>query len=76
MATDAMKLVPATFDEYALETSLFKGEKDWQCSMRDAENRGKKEASFDIARKMKYAGRPFNEIIEFTGLSTETIAEL
>ena len=34
------------------------------------------EGKAEIARKMKAAGRPFSEIAEFTGLSTETIKTL
>jgi len=37
---------------------------------------GKAEANLEIARKMKKKGRPFSEIIEFTGLPTETIEKL
>jgi DNA-binding Lrp family transcriptional regulator len=32
--------------------------------------------ALEIAQKMKSAGRPFNEIAEFTGLSAETIEGL
>jgi predicted transposase/invertase (TIGR01784 family) len=34
------------------------------------------ENKLEIARKMKKAGRPFNEITEFTGIPAETIQEL
>jgi predicted transposase/invertase (TIGR01784 family) len=34
------------------------------------------ENNLDIARKMKNAGRPFNEIMDFTGLTAETIESL
>jgi predicted transposase/invertase (TIGR01784 family) len=37
---------------------------------------GKAEEKLRIAGKMKNAGRPFNEIEEFTGLSLETIEQL
>ena len=37
---------------------------------------GLNKASFDIAQKMKNAGRPLSEIMEFTGLSMETITQL
>jgi len=37
---------------------------------------GLQEKSLEIARKMKDAGRPLNEIAEFTGLATETIYQL
>ena len=37
---------------------------------------GKKENSIDIARKMKLAGKPIEEIIEFTNLTKEEIEKL
>ena len=36
----------------------------------------RKEVKLDVARRMKKAGRPFNEISEFTDLPVETIEEL
>jgi predicted transposase/invertase (TIGR01784 family) len=41
-----------------------------------AEERGRKEGIYEIARKMKTAGRPLSEIAEFTGLPTETIEQI
>jgi predicted transposase YdaD len=37
---------------------------------------GRDEKAFEIAWKMKKAGRPFGEIAEFTGLSPETVQGL
>ena len=37
---------------------------------------GYERANFEIARKMKKAGRPFSEIMEFTGLPAEIIEKL
>jgi predicted transposase/invertase (TIGR01784 family) len=37
---------------------------------------GMEAGKLEIARKMKNAGRPFNEIKEFTGLPLETIEQL
>ena len=37
---------------------------------------GLEEGKLEIARKMKDAGRPLSEIVEFTGLSFETIESL
>ena len=37
---------------------------------------GKAESTLEIARKMKAAGRPLNEIVEFTGLPVETIQRM
>ena len=42
-------------------------------ALRYARDEGKAEGIIEIARKMKNAGRPLNEITEFTGLSAETI---
>ncbi|MDR2701637.1 MAG: hypothetical protein LBB72_04320 [Spirochaetaceae bacterium] len=39
-------------------------------------DRGMSKGKTEIAQKMKIAGRPSNEIAEFTGLSTEIIANL
>jgi len=80
MATNALCQVSAEYEAYALQTSLMKGELDWRSSMKDAKceglTQGRNEASLDIARKMKNAGRPLSEITEFTGLSMETITQL
>ena len=37
------------------------------------EEKGRQESILEIARKMKEAGRPFNEIMEFTGLPIDAI---
>ena len=37
---------------------------------------GKAEEKLEIARKMKNAGKPFGEIVEFTGLSPEVVENL
>jgi len=70
--------------EYIRESGRIKAELDWQCDMtearREARNEGRSEgrseASLDIAQKMKNAGRPLSEIMEFTGLPIETITQL
>jgi predicted transposase YdaD len=36
---------------------------------------GTAESKLEIARKMKKAGRPFSEIVEFTGLSPEAVQD-
>jgi len=38
-----------------------------------AQEKGRTEERLEIARKMKNAGRPLNEIMEFTGLPAESI---
>jgi predicted transposase/invertase (TIGR01784 family) len=84
MATNALYQVSAEYEAYALQTSLMKGELDWRSSMKDAKREGlaegrmegRNEASLDIAQKMKNAGRPLSEIMEFTGLPIETIERM
>ena len=39
----------------------------------EGRNEGQAEKALEIARKMKNAGRPLDEITEFTGLPVETI---
>jgi len=60
MATNTLCQVTADEKEYALLTSLMKGELDWRSGMRDAERRGHKEghneANLENARKMKTMG--------------------
>ena len=62
--------------DYMRESSLLKGELDWQCDMTEARREARSEVRSDIAQKMKNAGRPLSEIMEFTGLPMETIAQL
>jgi len=42
----------------------------------DGLEKGRAEEKLEIAQKMKKAGLPFNEIMEFTGLPTETIEKI
>ena len=42
----------------------------------EGEEMWRRKEGIEIARKMKYAGRPCNEIEEFTGLPTEVITTL
>jgi len=76
MAIKAMKLVASTFEEYALETSLLKGELDWRSGMKDAERRGRNEEKLENARKMKAMNFSAEQIQAVTALSAETIANL
>jgi len=57
-------------------TTLIKSELDYQSRMVDAERKGRKEASLDIARKMKTMGFSVEQIQAVTGLSAETITQL
>jgi predicted transposase/invertase (TIGR01784 family) len=45
-------------------------------ALRHARDEAKAETTLEIARKMKNAGRPLNEITEFTGLSAESIVKM
>jgi predicted transposase YdaD len=60
--------------------NLIKNELDYQSGMVEARREGLAEglnkASLDIAYKVKNAGRPLSEIMEFTGLPMETITQL
>jgi len=88
MATNTLCQVTADEKEYALLTSLMKGELDWRSGMRDAERKGHKEglakgrsegrneATLENARKMKAMGFLTEQIQAVTGLSMETIAQL
>jgi len=40
------------------------------------EEKGRQESILEIARKMKEAGRPFSEIMEFTGLPIDAIERI
>jgi len=42
----------------------------------EGQTKGRNEVKFEIARKMKTAGKPVSEIEEFTGLSSQTIEKL
>jgi len=54
---------------YARDVAMKRG-------MRKGMKKGMKEEKLEIARKMKNAGRPFNEIAEFTGLPLDSIEKL
>jgi hypothetical protein len=60
------------YDKFARNMAIMKNSMDRASAIYD----GKVAANLEIARKMKAAGRPSGEIAEFTGLSTETIADL
>ncbi|WP_461257525.1 hypothetical protein, partial [Treponema sp. R80B11-R83G3] len=61
--------------EYIRKMGELKAELDYQSGMVCAERKGHNKACLDIAQKMKNAGRPLNEIMEFTGLPIETITQ-
>jgi predicted transposase/invertase (TIGR01784 family) len=74
--------------EYARQLSLLKGELDWQSGMAHAKDSGREEgriegreegfakASLNIARNLKNMGLSISQIVEGTGLSTETVTQL
>ena len=68
------------FDEWDLERRREKARFDMGSRLagarREGREEGRQEGSIEIARKMKYAGRPCSEIEEFTGLSSEVITKL
>jgi len=80
MATDAMCQITDNFEEYSLLTTALKNRLDWQASMVGAKRKGLAEGmtkeKLEIARKMKAAGKPLSEIMEFTGLPAETIERM
>ena len=76
MATNTLCQVTADEKEYALLTSLMKGELDWRSGMRDAERKGRNEEKLENARRMKAMGLLSEQIQAVTGLSAETIAQL
>jgi len=92
MATNTLCQVTADEKEYALLTSLMKGELDWRSGMRDAKREGLKEglakgitkgrdegrneANLENARRMKADNMPISQISKYTGLSVEIIAQL
>jgi predicted transposase/invertase (TIGR01784 family) len=58
---------------YARDTGLQRGLKK---GLKKGQAIGRSEEKLEIARKMKKAGRPYSEIMEFTGLSLDTIEKL
>jgi len=92
MATNTLCEVTADEKEYALLTSIMKGELDWRSGMRDAERKGHSEglteghnkgltegfnkANIENARRMKADNMSVSQISKYTGLSAETIARL
>jgi len=76
MAVDTLINITKDEEEFARMTTLIKSELDWRSGMADAENKGRNEASLDIARNLKGMGLSISQIAEGTGLSPETIAQL
>jgi predicted transposase/invertase (TIGR01784 family) len=76
MAVQTLGKFTQTELEYIRETTRLKGELDLQSKMAWAKDEGRDEASFNIARNLKAMGLPISQIVEGTGLSSETIAQL
>jgi len=76
MAVETLGTFTQSELEYMRENSLIKGELDWQCDMTEARREARSEVRSEIAQKMKNAGRPLSEIMEFTGIPIETITQL
>jgi len=84
MASEVLLTISRDEHERARLLSEFKGQKDYESKMVYAKRAGRAEGlaegraerDLEIARKMKNAGKPLSEIMEFTGLPTETIEQL
>jgi predicted transposase/invertase (TIGR01784 family) len=80
MAMNALYQVTADEEEYARLTTIIKSELDWQSrevsARRKGLREGRNEAGLEYARKMKADNMPISQISKYTGLSTETIAQL
>jgi predicted transposase/invertase (TIGR01784 family) len=84
MAADTLGTFTQDEIEYIRQTALIMGELDWNTGINDAKkegftkglNKGRNEASLNIARNLKGMGLPISQIAEGTGLSTETISQL
>jgi predicted transposase/invertase (TIGR01784 family) len=80
MAVETLGTFTQSELEYIRQTTLLKGELDWQSGMANARDEGleegRNEASLDIAQKMKTMGFLVEQIQAVTGLSAETIAQL
>ena len=79
MAVNTLVNITQDEIEYARMSNLIKSQLDYQSGMVGAERKGRAEGlaekALEIARKMKNAGRPLSEIMEFTGLLAETIEQ-
>jgi predicted transposase/invertase (TIGR01784 family) len=76
MAVNTLVNITQDEIEYERMSNLIKSQLDYQSGMVGAKREGRAEKAFEIAQKMKKAGRPFNEIMEFTGLPAETIEKI
>jgi len=71
-AEKAVEKISRSYLKYIREMNIAKNEYDrWLFA-----EISRDEALYGVARKMKTAGKPMNEIEEFTGLSSQTIENL
>ena len=75
-AERALSKVDRDYAKYMRHMNILKNSMDQASREYNAREEGRNDEKLEIARKMKKAGRPLNEIIEFTGLSSETIEGL
>ena len=75
MAVNTLVNITQDEIEYERMSNLIKSQLDYQSDMVWAKREGRAEGILEIARKMKNAGRPLSEIMEFTGLPPETIEQ-
>jgi predicted transposase/invertase (TIGR01784 family) len=70
---DYIREMAETKDRLAVGQRLYEAEQEGMAKgMAKGMAQGKAERNLEIAQKMKAAGRPLAEIVEFTGLSLET----
>ena len=79
-AEKTLTKVSRDYKKFARNMAILKNSMDRASDIFNARKEGKAEGvtetNLEIARKMKKAGRPFSEIMEFTGLPAETIEKL
>jgi len=84
MAVNTLVNITQDEIEYERMSNLIKSQLDYQSGMVEAKReglaegleKGRQEGIYEIAGKMKKAGRPLGEIAEFTNLPAETIEQM
>jgi predicted transposase/invertase (TIGR01784 family) len=80
MAVETLGTFTQSELEYIRESSLIKGQLDYQTDMAEARSEGRAEGytekALEIARKMKEMGEPIEKIQTITGLSIESIEQM
>ena len=75
-AEKTINKVSREYKRFARNMAIMKNSMDRASDIYNARMEGIAETNLEIARKMKKAGKPINEIMEFTGLPPETIERL